>query len=141
LSAGWEGGRERRSASQETCPCKNAKSLPRKGVKLETAAPRGPHGNTRQQRRERDVEAKSPGLLRKTGVFALTVPVRAVVRNMNTYERRVKAIEKNSAEKELSEKEKKLIELIRSTGYGEIRITVQDGQPIQVEEVKKSIKL
>ncbi|MEW6622892.1 MAG: DUF2292 domain-containing protein [Bacillota bacterium] len=39
------------------------------------------------------------------------------------------------------EKEKKLIELIRSIGYGEIRITIQDRLPIRVEEVKKSIKL
>jgi len=60
---------------------------------------------------------------------------------MNMHERRVKAVEKNGTEKELSEKEKKLIDLIRSTGYGEIRVTVRDGQPIQVEEVKKSIKL
>ena len=50
-------------------------------------------------------------------------------------------MEKNGTEKELSEKEKKLIDLIRSTGYGEIRVTVRDGQPIQAEEVKKSIKL
>ena len=44
-------------------------------------------------------------------------------------------------ERKLSEKEKRLIELIRSTGYGEIRITIRDGQPVQVEEVRKSFKL
>ena len=60
---------------------------------------------------------------------------------MNTYERGVKAVEKNGAEKELSEKEKNLIDLIRSIGYGEIRVAVRDGQPILVEEVKMSIKL
>lgn len=41
----------------------------------------------------------------------------------------------------LSEKEEKLIELIRSIGYGEIKIIVQAEQPIRIEEIKKSIKL
>lgn len=42
---------------------------------------------------------------------------------------------------DVSEKEKKLIELIRVTGYGEIIILVQNMEPVRVEEVKKSIKL
>ncbi len=42
---------------------------------------------------------------------------------------------------DVSEKEKKLIELIRVTGYGEIIIMVQNTEPVRVEEVKKSIKL
>ncbi len=50
-------------------------------------------------------------------------------------------MEKDDTERELSEKEKKLIILIRSTGYGEIRVAVRDGQPVLVEEVKKSFKL
>lgn len=41
----------------------------------------------------------------------------------------------------LSEKEEKLLELIRNTGYGEIKILVQAGEPVRVEEIKKSIKL
>lgn len=41
----------------------------------------------------------------------------------------------------ISEKEKKLIELIRDTEYGEIKIIIQDKQPIRIEEIKKSIKL
>jgi len=53
----------------------------------------------------------------------------------------VKAVEENGVERELSEKEKRLIELVQSTGYGEIRIIVRDGQPVQVEEVRKSFKL
>lgn len=53
----------------------------------------------------------------------------------------MKVVEENGAERELSEKEKKLIELIRSTGYGEIRVAVRNGQPVLVEEVKKSFKL
>lgn len=42
---------------------------------------------------------------------------------------------------ELNEKEKNLIQIIRNLQYGEIRIIVQDGLPIRVEELKKSIKL
>ncbi|MEL7565313.1 MAG: DUF2292 domain-containing protein [Dehalobacterium sp.] len=42
---------------------------------------------------------------------------------------------------EITEKERRLIELIRSIGFGEVHITVQDGQPILVGEVHKSIKL
>jgi len=53
----------------------------------------------------------------------------------------VKTVEENVAERELNEKEKKLIELIRGTGYGEIRVAIRNGQPVLVEEVKKSFKL
>ena len=42
---------------------------------------------------------------------------------------------------EFSEKEKKVIELMRKIDYGEIRIIIQDGSPFRVEEIKKSIKL
>ncbi len=41
----------------------------------------------------------------------------------------------------LTEKEKKLIELLRSMEYGEIKIVIMDCQPFIVEEMKKSIKL
>ena len=40
-----------------------------------------------------------------------------------------------------SEKEDNLIRVIREIGYGEIRVIIQDGQPVRVEELKKSIKL
>lgn len=40
-----------------------------------------------------------------------------------------------------TEKELKLIDIIRNTDYGEIRIVVQEGKPIRIEEIKKSIKL
>lgn len=42
---------------------------------------------------------------------------------------------------DISEKEKKLLDLIRSIGYGEIVILIQNMEPVRVEEVKKSIKL
>jgi len=41
----------------------------------------------------------------------------------------------------LTDKEEKLIRLIRKIEYGEIKIIVQDKQPVRVEETKKSIKL
>ena len=41
----------------------------------------------------------------------------------------------------LSDKEKKLISIIRSIEYGEIKIIVQDGIPLRVEKITKSIKL
>ena len=41
----------------------------------------------------------------------------------------------------LTEKEEKLLILIRKIEYGEIKIIVQDKQPVRVEETKKSIKL
>ena len=40
-----------------------------------------------------------------------------------------------------TEKELKLLEFIRNTEYGEIRIIVQERKPIRIEEIKKSIKL
>ncbi|MCL6449389.1 MAG: DUF2292 domain-containing protein [Armatimonadetes bacterium] len=44
-------------------------------------------------------------------------------------------------EDELTEKEKKLLEFIRSTGYGEISLIIQEYQPVKVEQVIKKIKL
>lgn len=41
----------------------------------------------------------------------------------------------------INEREKKLIELIRDTEHGEIKVIIQDKQPIRIEEIKKSIKL
>ena len=41
----------------------------------------------------------------------------------------------------LSEQERRLIKIIRELGYGELKIIIQDGRPVRVEETKKSIKL
>ena len=40
-----------------------------------------------------------------------------------------------------SEKEEKLLQLIRELKFGEIHIYVADGQPVRIEEIIKSIKL
>jgi len=39
-----------------------------------------------------------------------------------------------------SEKEEKLLKLIREMKFGEIHIYVADGQPVRAEEIKKSVK-
>lgn len=39
------------------------------------------------------------------------------------------------------EREQKLLELIREIGYGEIKVIINDGKPVRIEELKKSIKL
>lgn len=41
----------------------------------------------------------------------------------------------------LNEKEKKLIRIIRELGFGEIKVIINDGKPIRVEELVKSVKL
>ena len=40
-----------------------------------------------------------------------------------------------------SEKEEKLLQMIREIKFGEIHLYVADGQPVRIEEIKKSIKL
>ena len=42
---------------------------------------------------------------------------------------------------QLSEKEEKLIRLIREMKFGELRLFVADSQPVRLEDVRKSIKL
>jgi hypothetical protein len=41
----------------------------------------------------------------------------------------------------LDDKERKLIKIIREIGFGEIKVIINDGKPIRIEELKKSIKL
>ena len=41
----------------------------------------------------------------------------------------------------LTEKEEKLIQILRELKFGEIHIYVADGQPVRAENIKKSIKL
>ncbi len=41
----------------------------------------------------------------------------------------------------LTEKEAKLILLIREMQFGEIRLHIADGQPVRLEEVRRSVKL
>ncbi|RDY23717.1 DUF2292 domain-containing protein [Romboutsia maritimum] len=42
---------------------------------------------------------------------------------------------------EINEKEAKLIELIRDLKFGEMRIVIQDGLAIRIEQITKSVKL
>ena len=41
----------------------------------------------------------------------------------------------------ISEKEEKLLDILRNIKYGEIKVIMQDGHPVRVEEIKRSIKL
>lgn len=49
--------------------------------------------------------------------------------------------EKSNINENLTEKEKNLIRILREMDYGEVKIFVQDKQPVRIEEVRKSIKL
>lgn len=40
----------------------------------------------------------------------------------------------------LTEKEARLIKMIRELGFGELHIFVADSQPVRAEEIKKSVK-
>ena len=42
---------------------------------------------------------------------------------------------------QLSPQEARLIALLRTVDYGEVRIIMKDGKPIRVEEIQKSIRL
>lgn len=44
-------------------------------------------------------------------------------------------------ELKLTDKEAKLLSIIRRMDFGEVRVIVTDGIPTRVEEIKKSIKL
>ena len=44
-------------------------------------------------------------------------------------------------ELQLSEQETKIIEMVRSLDFGELRVIVNNKKPIRVEEIKKSIQL
>ena len=46
-----------------------------------------------------------------------------------------------SSELKLTNKEAKLLSIIRKMDFGEVRVIVTDGIPTRVEEIKKSIKL
>jgi hypothetical protein len=41
----------------------------------------------------------------------------------------------------VTEKEKKLLDMLRQLKYGELRVLVNEGEPVRVENIIKSIKL
>lgn len=41
----------------------------------------------------------------------------------------------------LTEEEQKVIEIMRSISFGELRIVINNSKPTRVEEIKKSIQL
>ena len=42
---------------------------------------------------------------------------------------------------EVTEREARIIEIIRKLDFGEVRVLIQDGVPTRLEEIKRSIKL
>ncbi len=54
---------------------------------------------------------------------------------------RGKDVKKEETAMSLTPKEKKVIELIRETQYGEIKIIIQNYQPVGIEEITKFITL
>ena len=40
-----------------------------------------------------------------------------------------------------SDHEKKVIAILREIKYGEVKVVVQDGVPVRVDEIRKSIKI
>ncbi|MCL2045362.1 MAG: DUF2292 domain-containing protein [Oscillospiraceae bacterium] len=55
--------------------------------------------------------------------------------------RRENEINTDTTQLSLTEQEEKIIEILRSLDYGEMRIVVKDGAAVHIEEIKKSIKL
>lgn len=49
--------------------------------------------------------------------------------------------EKTDEGLKLTDKEKKLLSIIRGMQFGEVRVVVTDGIPTRAEEIKKSVKL
>ena len=41
----------------------------------------------------------------------------------------------------LTEAEEKVLMIIRDIKYGEVKVVIQDGVPVRVDEIKKSIKI
>lgn len=39
------------------------------------------------------------------------------------------------------EREQRLLDVIHEIGFGEIKVIINDGRPVRIEEVRKSIKL
>ena len=42
---------------------------------------------------------------------------------------------------ELTEKEKKLIEILRAIPYGKVEVFMENAQPVRIEQIKQSVKL
>ena len=42
---------------------------------------------------------------------------------------------------EITEKEKKLIEVLRTITYGQVVIFQEKGEPVRIEKIKESVKL
>ena len=75
-------------------------------------------------------------------IMHLAVSASVSIRETDAFLFEVTQMEQPIREKiQLSEKEEKLIRLIRELKFGELRVMIADSQPVRLEEVRKSIKL
>lgn len=49
--------------------------------------------------------------------------------------------ERKNGVMELTETERKILTILRSVQFGEVRIIITDNKPVRIEEIKRSIKL
>lgn len=54
---------------------------------------------------------------------------------------RRKGLKEESVLQAITQKEAKLLSLIKDVEFGEIKIIIQNGIPIRIEEIKKTIKI
>ena len=80
-----------------------------------------------------DTNKKSPKPVTKESKFEKNSTQKSLAEKSLTVE--------NLTEETISEKEKRLLEIIRQIGYGDVRVIIQEGTPVRIEEMKKSIKL
>ena len=75
------------------------------------------------------------------GIYRRNVPGILPVLADGRIVRRQDILDKETKQMMLTEKEARLIEIIRKLDFGEVRVVVQDSVPIRLEEIKRSIKL
>lgn len=92
----------------------------------------GPAGD--QPRRRQCAAGRTPLFSSESRAFLVSGDVESVFEG-------VTRMETKEIYMELTEKEKKLIELTRDTGYGEISLIIQDHQPVNIDKLIKKIKL
>ena len=50
-------------------------------------------------------------------------------------------MKKGAVQVALSDQEKRVVDILREIKYGEVKVVIQDGVPVRVDEIRKSIKI
>ena len=85
-----------------------------------------------------DTNKKSPKPITKDNKFEKNLAEKNIA-DKSLAEKRPDEV--NLTGETISEKEKRLLEIIRQIGYGDVRVIIQEGTPVRIEEMKRSIKL